>query len=510
MRGARLGFAKTGLAAGIVAVGLALPGAAFAQTFEVDRFDDPLTPGACTPAPNDCSLGQAAQKADADAAADLISLGPGEYVTSQVSLEETTRVVGAGARQTIVRSTGGFFTDHEFEHFASYELADMTLTGAVNEGPKYGGALLVEAPTTLRRMAIVGNEDGAAKYKTQLYPAWGGGIYAYGELTVEDSLIAQNTANAGFDGTSAYGAGIYFASGSIGRVRNTTIVENIAIGGSKPATGGGIAVGSHSFVKLENVTMAASIAKGGAGSGGGNLAIDPEATVTARGTIIAKGLPTAVGSCSGPLLSLGGNVEDGTGCGLSAADRSSVDPLLGPLADNGGPTNTMALISGSPAIDFAGTCAIAADQRGVARPSAACDSGAFELQQPAPRAAACSMKVSGTVAKLVAQVTCDQAATISISGTATIAAGGKKAQTSARKKKKPKAVTLVPTATSTAPSGVATKVGLTLPRSVRTAVRKGKRVSLSLKLTARTAAGVSSTASAQVKKVRKPPRKKRR
>jgi hypothetical protein len=83
----------------------------------------------------------------------------------------------------------------------------------------------------------------------------------------------------------------------------------------------------------------------------------------------------------------GYNLEDGTSCDFSATtSHSSTDPLIGPLADNGGPTHTHALLAGSPALD-AGTCTdhlgstVTHDQRGVARPQAlACDIGAFELE----------------------------------------------------------------------------------------------------------------------------------
>jgi hypothetical protein len=65
-------------------------------------------------------------------------------------------------------------------------------------------------------------------------------------------------------------------------------------------------------------------------------------------------------------------------CSPGASDLVVADPLLGSLADNGGPTLTHALLAGSPAID-AGDNAVcpATDQRGVAR-DAACDIGSFE------------------------------------------------------------------------------------------------------------------------------------
>ena len=90
----------------------------------------------------------------------------------------------------------------------------------------------------------------------------------------------------------------------------------------------------------------------------------------------------------GAIVSAGHNLDgDGT-CNLTAAgDISAVDPLLGPLADNGGPTETHELLPGSPAIDAIAVAdcvdldgePVVTDQRGVARPQGvACDIGAFE------------------------------------------------------------------------------------------------------------------------------------
>ena len=82
-------------------------------------------------------------------------------------------------------------------------------------------------------------------------------------------------------------------------------------------------------------------------------------------------------------------MEDTNTCGLSdTSDQPNTDPLLGPLADNGGDTLTHALLDDSPAIDQ-GVCVagIDTDQRGVSRPqSTTCDIGAFEFK-PASGAA---------------------------------------------------------------------------------------------------------------------------
>jgi hypothetical protein len=119
---------------------------------------------------------------------------------------------------------------------------------------------------------------------------------------------------------------------------------------------------------LLNVTVAGN---------SGSSAIDNIATLNTRNSIFSN---APGGNCSAALTSQGSNLESADECGLHAAgDQVGKEPMLGPLADNGGQTDTLALLSGSPAIDR-GTACPPTDQRGVARPQgAACDVGAFEL-----------------------------------------------------------------------------------------------------------------------------------
>ena len=100
------------------------------------------------------------------------------------------------------------------------------------------------------------------------------------------------------------------------------------------------------------MTLTASTITGNTagGSGGG---IDNAGTANLGATIVAES--TSGGDCSGPITDEGYNMADDASCGFSATGRRNSSPTLdadlGPLQNNGGPTDTMALLAGSPAID---------------------------------------------------------------------------------------------------------------------------------------------------------------
>jgi hypothetical protein len=197
----------------------------------------------------------------------------------------------------------------------------------------------------------------------------GAGIANNGTLTLSDSTVSGNVEQARGAPSGNQGAGLFNSGGTV-TVVNTTIAGNAQVaGGDASSNGSGIENLGTSIV-LQNVTIAGNT---------GSAAINNIATINATNTIVSNG---ASGNCSGTITSLGHNLESADECGFHAAgDLSGRDPLLGPLADNGGPTDTEALLAGSPAIDAGDPLACpGTDQRGVARPQgAACDIGAFEL-----------------------------------------------------------------------------------------------------------------------------------
>jgi hypothetical protein len=171
---------------------------------------------------------------------------------------------------------------------------------------------------------------------------------------------------------------------------NSTISGNRAVG-----AGGGIWVrsGSIAIAYSTLVDNGAREVTPGFWLGGGGLRLEATASGSLHSSVLADNVsgsfgPAIPANCTGPVkpTSLGHNLEDADTCELSGpGDLPDTDPLLGPLADNGGPTLTHALLPGSPAVDAGDDAGCPpTDQRRVARPQGPhCDIGAFEVGRPA-------------------------------------------------------------------------------------------------------------------------------
>ena len=238
----------------------------------------------------------------------------------------------------------------------------------------------------------------------------GGGIFNLGSVAVANSSISNNEASV-FDGggiandsgsltltgvtvsgnkAGAGGGGI--ANGSSGNaspvVASTLTATNVTVSGNQAGgSGGGIYNGgglNSASVSITNGTVTGNRA----GASGGAIFNNPGYAATLGNTVVASGLGSD--NCFGAITSGGHNLEDADTCGFTApGDLIDSDPLLGPLADNGGDTATHALLAGSPAVDAGdgGECP-ETDQRGVARPidgnrdgAAVCDIGAYEASE---------------------------------------------------------------------------------------------------------------------------------
>ncbi len=202
----------------------------------------------------------------------------------------------------------------------------------------------------------------------------GGGIDNGGMLTVTNSILSGNSAS-GNSARIGSGGGI-FNSG-------TLTLTDCTLSGNSARIGSGGGIDNGGTLTLTDCTLSSNSAV----DGGGvyitqEVAGGPVAKVTATMSLFANpaGGNLVLGA-GAAFVSLGHNLfSDTPGVTLDPTDLINTDPLLGPLADNGGPTLTQALLPGSPAID-AGVAVpgVTTDQRGVPRPQGiAPDIGAFE------------------------------------------------------------------------------------------------------------------------------------
>ncbi|HUP42200.1 MAG TPA: choice-of-anchor Q domain-containing protein, partial [Thermoanaerobaculia bacterium] len=228
-----------------------------------------------------------------------------------------------------------------FNHFGAATLVNSTLTGNTAAGGDGGGS----AASNHR-----GGGGGAGL---------GGAVFNLdGTVTVESSTLAGNTvvggAGGGVSGQDSQGAG-----GAIFHHFQDDGVGNSIVGTTADAT----------TLTLEDSILADSTAD----------PADPPDPNTFGATNDCLKTATTTVTLQGANL-IQSNADDPNACGTATL---SDDPQLSPLADNGGPTETMAIGTASPAFDAAGACPPpATDQRGVARPQgAACDLGAFELAE---------------------------------------------------------------------------------------------------------------------------------
>jgi len=311
-------------------------------------------------------------------------------------VEATDSVIARNQAQSLkggIPDGGGLASLGEAAHGAKLTLTKVLVeanaaieqeTGGIPEG---GGMYASKSDLTVSESAVTGNKAAGGSI------ADAGGIYASSEGTflLERSLVASNrvesTVFADGGGLNVYG---YPADSQA--IVNSTITGNEAIaptGGS----GGGILHGGFGASRLEvsSSTISENSADSSGGTGNGGNLFDPGQegrTTVLLNTIVANGsAKTEGGNCYGAgIQSAGHNIDSLDECNFTATgDQVNTNPLIGPLASNGGPTQSMALLSGSPAIDAGGLPCPPTDQRGVPRPQGpGCDIGAYEVVVPPP------------------------------------------------------------------------------------------------------------------------------
>ena len=401
------------------------------STITVTRTGD-SDDGACD---QDCSLREAIAFAHTG---DTIAIPAGTYTLTldeELVIDKDLTLEGAGSGDTIVQAAESFgiarhgvfavrggkvtLSGMTIRHGAyifnsgSLTIMDSTITANKTQSSEdFRGIVLLNgtfgsifdaARPTLRLINTVvsGNVGGLAVANlggtltiadSTIRGNTGSGVGNGGTLSLINSTISGN-GGAGLENTwnaAVVNSTISGNRGSgVSNLGTLTLVNSTVSGNSAAEVGGGIL--NLAALKITNSTVSGNSAKRGGGISNGaeyETYREEPGILTISNSIIAGNSASRGGpDCSGLLVSQGHNlIGTNDECTLIRAnavtgDSANVDPKLGPLQDNDGPTFTHALLPGSPAIDASDDASCpSSDQRGLARPQGtACDIGAYEL-----------------------------------------------------------------------------------------------------------------------------------
>jgi hypothetical protein len=360
---------------------------------------------------------------------DFILIAPAIY-TENLTISFSVTVIGTGASTTIIDGGGVGRVIYLPSQTAQITLWGLTIrNGVLNSGTKQGPGVFNFGILTINRCTITSNHaTGFGGFGAGIFSEGnltindstisqnghvlgGGGVYSSGNLTINNSTIAANSAGigGGIENRAILNSGGILTGGTL-TIKNSTLSSNTAtsLGGGIDNQGSLVIVNSTlngNTVLDENPLLNEN---GGAISNSGTLAVfnatfsgnsalkggaifNNGGTATLQNSIVANS-PTG-GNCSGVITSHGYNLSSDDTCNFSIiGDLNNIDPRLGPLQNNAGPTQTMALQSGSAAIDNgnpngctdANGHLLKTDQRGAPRPdredARGCDMGAYERQ----------------------------------------------------------------------------------------------------------------------------------
>ncbi|HKU27723.1 MAG TPA: choice-of-anchor Q domain-containing protein [Candidatus Sulfotelmatobacter sp.] len=364
------------------------------------------------------------------ASGDTVLIAAATY-TENLTIGKSLKLIGSGA--SIIDGGNGSTVVTVSSTIAHVILSNLTIRNGqastvlfigFRDRALAGGGISNSGTLTLTNSIVSGNWAPIPCIQSFLFcqlrfgTALGGGIYNSGALIIISSIISGNHAGSYCNANpcSAFGGGIYNA-GTLMTIKNSTLTGNSVSTACSTSLSCRVGVGGAFYtvgtVTLNNSTVTGSTAyrcsgvcdgMGGAiVNGSGNLALNNStvggnpaggivnaATSTLQNSLIAN---NSGANCGGAITSHGYNLSSDNTCKFNGpGDMNNINPLLGTLANNGGPTPTIALLEGSPAID-AGNHAgctdgsghlLTTDQRGQPRPdkedTVGCDIGAYEKQ----------------------------------------------------------------------------------------------------------------------------------
>ncbi len=310
-------------------------------------------------------------------------IGDDDNLTGDLDIFSNIMIMGNGVDNTVIDANS---IERVFQIIGSTPMVSMsqlTITGGllvdtIGAGISNGGTLLLDN-VSIHTNVVLGTTSSAI----------GGGIFNSGTVAIIESTIDNNTADRGSGIFSNNTLEIFQStvSNNIGRtgvgimnfgglgIFNSTISNNAATGNT-----GGIDNSTGGIMVITNSTIVENGAQGILSSAPGDLTISNSIVANNSGL-----------NCSGSganIVSQGNNLDSDGSCGfVQAGDISNTDPMIGPLADNGGPTHSHALLSGSPAVDAGNNATCENEgQRATLRPqdgddngAAVCDMAALEM-----------------------------------------------------------------------------------------------------------------------------------
>jgi hypothetical protein len=302
-------------------------------------------------------------------------------ITAAVTISGGSGVtVDAASRSRVFQVDSG--AQATFDH--------LTVTHGLVMTPDNGGGISNSGTLTVSNSTLESN-SAAPELGGPGYGGSGGGIFNTGTLTLARSTINANHAGAGY--YAATGGGIYNYQGIV-TVSNCTVssndVESSYLNGG--GAGGGILNDGTLTVSSSLLTSNEAFDSPRIHSRGGGIITYDSATLQLQNTIVAGnrsgGSPDISGavdsSSSYNLVGIDGGltgISDGLNHNRIGTTANPVDPLLSALGSYGGPTQTVALLPGSPARNAGDpSSASSTDQRGLPRFAGSCDIGAFQSQ----------------------------------------------------------------------------------------------------------------------------------
>jgi CSLREA domain-containing protein len=392
--------------AGVLLAPAPAPAIDFVVNTTADAVDAAID-GTCADAQGRCTLRAAIQEGNSTPAVDdTIQLPAGVYkltvtgafedsaASGDLDISAVLWIYGAGASTTIIQGK----KDRVFDVFAtSFSAEDVTITKG--KAPKSeedeeasGGGIRNRGNLVLTRVTLARNQaadDSGAITNIA-------GAIALNQVTLSGNKAKDDAGAMDNDGGTILLSNVTFSknkakdeAGAFESEEGGTIDgHNVTVSGNKAREAGGVNAEQDGIVTLTNATITGNKAK----EGGGGVQLEDDgslAELALTNSIVSNNKRV---NCSGPIATLGGNLDSGTSCGFSApADQEGVANvgIAAKIALIGGQTPVHELLEASPAIDFAidAEC-LSFDQRGAARVdvpavgSTVCDSGAVEFVPP--------------------------------------------------------------------------------------------------------------------------------